>query len=103
MNKSFVIRTQAELDSVYFLSEQNGHTCSRPEIDFIKYSLLAHVTKGQCDIQIIREIQIDSQQKKYFYAIHVTECGNCNSEIFSINGVLTPRIPEGWTVQFIQE
>lgn len=99
--KTFVIDSQNVLDSLYFITEQNGHTCSKPTVDFSENTILAQYASGQCEIKIIREVNSDELNKRYVYTVEVKECGTCKSEIFALNGVLTPKLPEGWTVMFV--
>lgn len=100
-DKTFVINSQAKLDSFYLISEQNGHTCSKPEIDFAQYTLLVQYASGQCEMDITREVIKDTSQQQYVYTVEVKECGSCENLIFSLNGVLTPKLPSDWTVRFI--
>ena len=47
--KTFVIDSQDVLDSLYFITEQNGHTCSKPIVDFSAHTILAQYASGQCE------------------------------------------------------
>lgn len=71
-----------------------------PAIDFSKHTLLGKSTSGQCSIDYIREVTKDDASKKYKYLVRVLECGICYKEGYSMNWVLVPKLPQGYTVEF---
>lgn len=70
-------------------------------IDFNTYTLLGKYTEGGCDVQFIREVQKNDDEKMYIYTIGVNECGICKKLQMSWNWVLVPKLPQGYTVKFI--
>jgi len=100
VDQEFVVDRQEELDSLY--QEHECDSIEDPEIDFSKSTLLGIYTSGGgCNIQFIREVEKEEENKKYVYTIRIRECGWCDMGFISMNWVLVPKLPEGWIVKFI--
>ena len=99
VDQDFIIRSQEELDSLYREFE-----CDSKEdagIDFSESTLLGMYTSGGgCNIQFIREVERDEENKRYVFTVKIRECGICAMLGISMNWVLVPRLPETWTVEF---
>jgi hypothetical protein len=101
MDQSFVISDQAQLDSIIGSSSCEEGVDS-PDIDFALYTLLGiYAGGGGCSGSFIREVTRDESAHKFVYEVEVKECGMCSMYFFSMNWVLVPKLPEGWTVEFI--
>ena len=105
-NGTMVIRSGDELsaitDSNCINYPEAGYSNEPPQIDFSEYSLLGFwTTGGGCNIRFIREVSRDDTNNKYLYEIRVNECGSCEMLRYDANFVLVPRLPDGYTVDFI--
>ena len=81
----------------------NRPECNNAEpqlIDFLKHSLLGHYASGGCEVDFIREVTDDNANQRYIYTIKVLECGRCKKLQVSMNWVLVPKLPQGYTVKF---
>ena len=73
----------------------------QPEpIDFSAYTLLGNYASGGCNVAFTRTVELDEQAKKYWYTIKVREAGACKRLEYSMNWVLVPKLPPGYTVEF---
>lgn len=82
-----------------------GPLYGNPEIDFNTYTLLgARIEGGGCsgpEIDLLEAI-IDAEQMKYVYRIHIIWHGSCEMALYGLVWVLVPRLPEGYTVEFVR-
>ncbi len=69
-------------------------------IDFSMHTLLGKYATGQCGVDFIREVTEDVANHRYIYTIKVLECGLCKAARISMNWVLVPKLPQGYTVKF---
>ena len=70
-------------------------------IDFIKHTLLGmRTTGGGCSVDFFRKVTKDDAGKKYEYLVRVLECGICSKGFRSMNWVLVPKLPQGYSVEF---
>ena len=104
-NETLIIKNSAELSNItdsncYNLPEA-GYSSVPPDIDFSEYSLLGFLTSGQCESKFIREVSKNESDKIYTYKIIVKVCGTCKSLRYDANLVLVPKIPDGYTVDFV--
>lgn len=102
---TYIIRTQQEYDSIK-IKESSVDTCTefKPNpIDFETHTLLGFQVGGTCQVSYNRNVTEDIKNKKYIYSINVNECGDCKLFNFSMNWVLVPKLPDDWTVEFIEE
>ncbi|MBD2699086.1 hypothetical protein IC229_00440 [Spirosoma sp. BT702] len=70
-------------------------------VNFSKYSLLGNYAAGGCDVAFTRTVERDDMAKKYIYTVKVREAGACKKLEYSMNWVLVPKLPMGYTVEFL--
>ena len=71
------------------------------EIDFSKKTLLGKYAEGVgCSINFEREVKRDETRKKIVYSIEVVEEGLCEMLGSSMNWILIPKVPPGYSVDF---
>ena len=70
-------------------------------VDFSKYMLLGNYAAGGCNVAFTRIVEQDEQAKKYSYTVKVREAGACKKLEYSMNWVLVPKLPAGYTVEFL--
>lgn len=71
------------------------------EIDFSKKTLLGKYAEGVgCSINFEREVRRDETRKKIVYSIEVVEEGLCEMLGSSMNWILIPKVPPGYSVDF---
>jgi hypothetical protein len=79
----------------------NCDTAQLPNIDFSKFSLLTKITiGGGCNANYERTITKDTKNKKIIYQITATYNGHCYMQIINRNWVVTPKIPDDYTIVF---
>ncbi|MDY0142277.1 MAG: hypothetical protein RBR97_10315 [Bacteroidales bacterium] len=72
-----------------------------PEIDFAIYSLLGKFTVSDGEVKYYkREVIKDVGSLKYTYKIYM-KCKNNSKAAVSMNWVLVPKLPAGYSVEFI--
>ncbi|MDD2635971.1 MAG: hypothetical protein PHW82_10775 [Bacteroidales bacterium] len=72
-----------------------------PEIDFTSYTLLGKYTVSNGEVKYYeREVIKDKGSSKYIYNIYM-KCKNNNKAAISMNWVLVPKLPAGYSVEFI--
>ena len=72
-----------------------------PAVDFEKHTVLGkYASGGGCDIAFHRNVEKNNRRKMYVYTIKVKTCGFCEKLGMSMNWVLVPKLPEGYTVKF---
>ncbi|OIN57675.1 hypothetical protein [Arsenicibacter rosenii] len=69
-------------------------------IDFTKFTLLGNYADGGCDVAFTRLVEPVAKHRKYVYTVKVRESGWCKKLVFSMNWVLVPKLPPGYTVEF---
>jgi len=73
---------------------------SLPEIDFATYSLLGKYTVSDGEVKYYkREVIKNLESLKYTYNIYM-KCKNNNKAAVSMNWVLVPKLPAGYSVEF---
>jgi hypothetical protein len=71
-----------------------------PEIDFATYTLLGKYTVSDGEVKYYkREVIKDEGSSKYIYKIYM-KCKNNNKAEISMNWVLVPKLPAGYSVEF---
>ncbi|SFD15309.1 hypothetical protein [Spirosoma endophyticum] len=70
-------------------------------IDFSKYTLLGNYAAGGCNVAFTRIVEPDDRAKKYIYTVDVREAGACKKLEYSMNWILVPKLPVGYTVEFL--
>ena len=74
-----------------------------PDIDFSTYTLLGKYTVSDGEPKYYkREVIKDENRKKYIYSIFI-KCKNNYKAALSMNWVLVPKLPEGYSVEFSVE
>lgn len=117
--KKGVIRTQKEYESfqrsIYekFIDSENCFSLSYgdfvnkcaafPPIDFSKKTLLWNlIIAGGCRVEFNKSICLDDKSKKVIYHVVVDALGCCASLAISFNFVLTPKIPDDYSVEITE-
>ncbi len=73
----------------------------KPEsVDFSKYTLLGNYAQGGCDAAFTRSVIPDDNNKRYNYTVKVRQAGLCKKLVYSMNWVLVPKLPPGYSVDF---
>ena len=62
--------------------------------------MLGKKASGGCRVGFKREVISDDSNSQYIYKITVCEYGLCKSARISMNWVLVPKLPQGYTVKF---
>lgn len=71
-----------------------------PSIDFTTYTLLGKYTVSDGEVKYYkREVVKDEVSMKYIYNIYI-KCKNNNKAETSMNWVLVPKLPTGYSVKF---
>lgn len=92
-------------DSVYQLLLNNS-VCSNytlPTIDFSQYTLLGKFASGKCRVTFKPQVIKDESNMQYLFTVYVFDKGICKKEGISMNWVLVPKLPIGWSVNFKTE
>ena len=76
--------------------------CEQPAIDFTRHTLLGFYGEGQCSVKYIRKVERDEENKLYRYTLKIRSCGLCKKLAISYNWVIVPKLPLGWTVEFVK-
>ena len=94
---------QILLDSIFQPYSSNCDSNNHPVIDFSTHTLLGNYRDGGgCSINFIRNLYEDIPNQKYIYDIKVEEEGLCLMLGFSMNWILVPKLPENYTVEFLE-
>lgn len=95
----FVIASQADLDSVFGTQFSN---CEVPQVDFENEMVLGFVVEAAgCEVLFHKDVQNIESLRRYLFTVTTQSCGNCRSKLYSYNWVLVPRLPAGYTVDFL--
>jgi hypothetical protein len=95
----FVIASQADLDSVFGVQLPN---CTVPPVDFENEMVLGFLTEASgCEVLFHKDVQNVEPLRRYLFTVTTESCGNCRSKFFSYNWVRVPRLPAGYTVEFM--
>lgn len=95
----FVIGNQADLDSVFGTQFPN---CKVPEVDFENEMILGCFAQASgCEVLFHKEVQRIEPLRRYLFTVTTQSCGNCRSSFTSYNWVRVPRLPAGYTVEFL--
>ena len=71
-----------------------------PDIDFVTYTLLGKFTVSDGEVKYYkREVIKDEDNMKYIYNIYM-KCKNNSKAAISMNWVLVPKLPAGYSVEF---
>ena len=97
----FVINSNDEYNLLSTYTHSNQTICLFNEIDFSKFTLLGKTIWGKCKFKVKRNLEINLEQQQYIFTIELIECGNCIEENKIDNWVLVPKIPSGYSVEFI--
>ena len=103
MVEEFVINSQEEYEML--LKYVSGSpTCENfvlPSIDFSQSTLLGKYTYGSgCSVTFERHVYIDDANRQIIYSITVIEEGNCEMLGMSMNWIIIPKVPQGYSVVF---
>tara|TARA_B100001939_G_C16874838_1_gene588147 strand:+ start:707 stop:1180 length:474 start_codon:yes stop_codon:yes gene_type:complete len=100
-NQSYVINSNREYQDLSLLAHSNQTVCQFENINFNNYTLLGKPIWASCKHKIKRDVTEDTSNNKYIYTIEIKECGECSELNMVENWVLVPKIPSGYTVDFI--
>ena len=93
---------QALLDTT-FLNNGSCDSTDLVSIDFTQYTLLGAFRDGSgCSQEFIRNLYIDEENQRYIYETRIEERGGCEPYVYSMNWILAPKLPEGYTIEFIE-
>lgn len=93
---------QALLDTT-FQSSSLCDTTNHPTIDFSQYTLIGTFRDASgCSQEFIKHLYIDDINKKYIYSVQVEEEGGCLPYVVSMNWILVPKLPNDYTVEFLE-
>ena len=102
-----VINDQNTFQELLDTTFQNNGSCDTtnlPSIDFTQYTLLGTFRDASgCTQEFIKNLYIDEDNQKYVYNVTVEEEGGCLPYVTSMNWILAPKLPEGYTVEFLEE
>jgi hypothetical protein len=95
----FVIGNQADLDSVFGTLYPN---CIVPQVDFENEMILGFFAQASgCEVLFHKDVQRVEPLRRYLFTVTTQSCGNCRSNFSSYNWVRVPRLPAGYTVEFL--
>lgn len=98
--KEYVIDSQVAYDE---LKERLGQSCSVPDIDFSRHTLLGMYGGGNnyCSVEYRRHVEDDRAHARYIFTLTVIERGFCKRAVrWHWHWVLVPKIPESYRVEF---
>jgi len=101
--KEFTINNNKEYRSLitYKSSSPFCKDLVLPTIDFSQKTLLGkYASGGGCTIDFMKKLYKDDTERKALYIIDVIEKGACNKLEFSMNWILSPKIPSDYLIQF---
>ena len=104
--EEYVINDTATYNTIglyRYTSKSNCQTATYPIIDFSQYTLLGKYATGGCNVGYKREVTRDDVNKKYIYTVTVCNYGMCKVLRMDMNWVLVPKLPQGYTVEFIKK
>ncbi len=102
LSQNYIIENKDAFEALPILPSDNGN-CNQQNIstiDFDRYALLGLYADGACDVIFDRNVEQDTQNKKYIYTVSRTLCNSCERHEYSMNWVLVPKLPTGYTVEF---
>jgi hypothetical protein len=70
-------------------------------VDFNAVSVIGKTIRFDCSAKIIRELSIDHANKQYNYTVNFKDAGICKRLGIAYNLVVVPKIPPGYTVNFM--
>ena len=100
-DSSFVINSNNDYLKLYGLANSNNSVCQFNQVNFNDYTLLGKSIWTKCKTKVLRDLAINTVEKKYIYTITAKECGNCPEENRIDSWILAPKIPSGYSVDFI--
>ncbi len=100
-NSSFVINSENEYLKLASFAHNNQTACEFMPINFNIYTLLGKTIWSNCKSKIKRHVSNDIENKKYIFTIELKECGNCAEQNIINNWILVPKIPVGYSVDFV--
>lgn len=72
-----------------------------PFIDFTMYDILGQYGSGACKISFHKEVVSDSVTRSYLYNLSIYTCNTYHQKLcVSLNWVIVPKLPQGWTTKF---
>ena len=94
---------QVLLDSIFQPYSSSCDSNSHPVIDFSIHTLLGDYRYGSgCSVNFIQNLYEDIPNQKYIYDIKMEEEGFCSMFGSSMNWILVPKLPENYTVEFLE-
>ena len=97
----YEINSNAEYQALSLLAHSDQTVCQFENINFNNYTLLGKSIWASCKYKIKRNVTEDKDNNKYIYMIELKECGNCSDLTMLDNWILVPKIPTGYTVDFV--
>ncbi len=100
-DSSYIINSDLEYQELSLLANSNQTICQFENINFNNYSLLGKSVWASCKYKLNRNVTEDKANNKYIYTIELKECGSCSDLTKIDNWVLVPKIPTGYSIDFI--
>jgi len=102
LGQNYTIENKEAFDALSLIPSDRADCSDNTvsSINFEKYSLLGLYADGACDVIFNRDVAQDIENKKYIYTVSRTLCSSCERHEYSMNWVLVPKLPEGYTVEF---
>jgi len=102
LSRNYVVEDMESFNELSILpSDIAGCESSSIEaIDFKRYALLGLYAEGACNVIFDRDVTQNVENKKYIYTVSRTLCNSCERHEYSMNWVLVPKLPQGYTVEF---
>jgi len=98
--EEYVITNDSLYQNLLTIEEPICEDYALPDIDFATYSLLGKYTVSDGEVKYYkREVIKDDVRKKYVYSIYIKSKNNQRAAI-SMNWVLVPKLPAGYSVEF---
>ncbi len=95
------IGSYAGIKTIAILENSSCDTAGFPVIDFDQFSLIAQFAEGEGDgTTFLREVTMDTVAMTYTYTVTVRVCGRSKVFVNSLNWILVPKIPSGYTVLY---
>ncbi len=105
INSQWVIRDENSYQSVANQLQFSPTDCDSLElaaIDFSQHSVLSMAAEASgCEQYFCPRVEALPEDKQYRFTIVVKECGGCEPLIIQRFWVVVPRLPDGYTVDFV--
>jgi len=97
--QEYIVQSNSEYQLLLNSSVCQNYT-TLPNIDFSQYTLLGKFASGQCKVTFKRQVTKDEANLKYNFTVYVFDKGLCKRQGQSMNWVIVPKLPVGWTVKY---